>query len=232
MVNNSLLSTRINHFIMKKFILFFALFLVFSGSLTAQTTGKAGVQQKQRSGFGVKGGYNIARYTGSSPSFRPDTKNGFMAAAFYSPQSRALIGYRSELVFSRQGFGFDDAGKASSITSDYLYLPQFTTINITRFVQLQAGGQIGYLLRSSKQTAEETSGDITSLANRIDYGAAFGLELYPFKGLILGGRYNMSFGDTYKPAQLAPGIPSPLPFNPSDVKGKNAVINFFVGYRF
>jgi hypothetical protein len=185
--------------------------------------------------FGIKAGYNIAKITGSTPNYSPDTKNGFMVAAFYSPSTRSGFGYRSELVFSRQGFGFDEAGKMNSITSDYIYLPQFTTFGITKFVQLQVGGQIGYLLKSSKETtAEAKSQDITSFANRIDYGAAAGIEVYPFKGLILGGRYNFSLGDAYRqPATGNPiPIPNPLPFNPSDVKGKNAVINFFIGYHF
>jgi hypothetical protein len=185
--------------------------------------------------FGIKAGYNVAKVTGSTTSYSPDTKNGFMVAAFYSPATKSGFGYRSELVFSRQGFGFDEGGTKNSITSDYLYLPQFTTFGITKFVQLQVGGQIGYLLKSSKEKSSESkSQDITSFANRIDYGAAAGVEVYPFKGLILGGRYNFSFGDAYKqqPTGTTTPIPNPLPFNPSDVKGKNAVINFFVGYRF
>jgi hypothetical protein len=37
----------------------------------------------------------------------------------------------------------------------------------------------------------------------------------------------------YKRQQQAPtGIPYPLPFNPNEVKGKNAVINIFLGYKF
>ncbi|RYZ30533.1 MAG: PorT family protein [Chitinophagaceae bacterium] len=183
--------------------------------------------------FGIKAGYNVAKLTGSTPNYSPDTKNGFMVAAFFAPASRSGIGYRSELVFSRQGFGFDESGKKTSVVSDYLYLPQFTTIGITKFVQLQVGGQIGYLLKSSKQATASSDVDITSWANRLDYGAAFGAEIYPIKSLIIGGRYNMSFGSAYKVNAVSTSpIPNPLPFNPDDVKSKNAVINFYVGFRF
>jgi hypothetical protein len=77
--------------------------------------------------------------------------------------------------------------------------------------------------------------------NRIDYGAAVGIEVYPFKGLLVGGRYNISMGSLYKQYQnmatpsttpVPMPVPFPLPVNPSDFKGKNAVIQFFVGYRF
>ena len=182
--------------------------------------------------FGIKAGYNVAKFTGSTPGYSPDTKNGFMVAAFYAPASKSGIGYRSEVVFSRQGFGFGENGKTTSVTSDYIYLPQFTTFGITKYVQVQAGGQIGYLLKSSKQNSTESkSQDISSFANRIDYGAAAGVEVYPFKGVIIGGRYNYSFGNTYKQTSSTT-VPFPLPFNPADVKGKNAVINLFIGYRF
>jgi hypothetical protein len=185
--------------------------------------------------FGIKGGYNIAKITGSSTNFSPDAKNGFTVAAFYSPSAKPGLGYRTELVFSRQGFEFTESGKTGAVTNDYVYMPHFTTFGIGRFFQVQVGGQIGYLLKSSKQApSEEKSQDITSFASRLDYGAAAGVELYPVKHLILGARYNVSFGNAYKQTSANNNMPSPfpLPFNPADVKGRNAVINIFAGIRF
>ena len=221
-------------------ILFTAIALLMTFFSNAQTTASTEDFKKElknlsdmKSMFGIKAGYNVARLTGSTPEYRPDSKNGFMVAVCYSPTPRKGFGYRSEIVFSRQGFGFDETGKQTSVVSDYLYMPQFTTFNITKFAQLQVGGQIGYLLKSSKEQSEAPSEDITSWANRLDYGAAFGVEIYPVKNLIIGGRYNMSMGKAYKQLSTTPSpIPNPLPFNPSDVKSKNAVINFFVGIRF
>jgi len=229
-------------FTIKPFLLFVVAAMI-SGIVSAQTMMPTEDLQKELKEmkkttpkFGVKVGYNIAKLTGSTPDYSIDTKNGFMVSTFYSPGARlgTGIGYRTELVFSRQGFGFDDDGKKTSVVSDYIYMPHFTTIGITKFVQLQVGGQIGYLLKSSKQDSQTDSKDITSWANRLDYGAAFGAEIYPIKNLILGGRYNLSFGSAYKQMNTASPlpIPNPLPFNPDDVKSKNAVINFFVGFRF
>lgn len=230
---------------MKQTIFFSFLLSVASLAAKAQTTvpdnqnrdwqkgSKAATDVKPK--FGLKAGYNVARITGSATNYKPDAKNGFMVAAFYAPASHGGLGYRGEIVFSRQGFGFDESGKKSSITSDYVYLPQFTTFGITRFVQLQVGGQVGYLLKSSKaSSADSKSQDISSFANRLDYGAAFGAEVYPVKSLIIGGRYNMSFGNAYKQqsASATMPLPNPLPFNPSDVKGKNAVLNFYIGFQF
>ena len=186
--------------------------------------------------FGFKAGYNVAMLNGSSSTnFSPNAKNGFTAAAFFSPGARPGLGYRTEIVFSRQGFEFTANGKTSGVTNDYVYMPHFTTFGVGRFLQFQLGGQLGYLLKSSKATPESKSQDITSFSSRLDYGAAGGVEVYPIKHLILGGRYNISFGNAYKrmteQSSTTPS-PFPLPFNPDEVKGKNAVINFFVGFRF
>lgn len=192
--------------------------------------------QDMKPKFGIKAGYNVAKLAGSAANFSPDAKNGFTVAAFYSPGAKPGLGYRTEIVFSRQGFEFSESGKNIGVTNDYVYMPHFTTFGVGRFLQFQVGGQLGYLLKSSKETTTESkSQDITSFANRLDYGAAAGVEIYPVKHLILGGRYNISFGNAYKrmteQATTTPS-PFPLPFNPDEVKGKNAVINFFVGIRF
>ena len=214
-------------------------------SATAQTTPdlpNADLQKQMKEmedmkpKFGIKAGYNMAKLTGSDVNFSPDMKNGFMVAASFSPGARSGLGYRTELVFSRQGFGFDENGGQTTVTSDYLYLPQFTTFGIGKLVQLHLGAQLGYLLKSSKESSTGgSSEDITSFANRFDYGAAGGVEVFPIKRLILGGRYNISFGNAYeRMTNGSTGTPSPfpLPFNPDEVKGKNAVINFYVGFRF
>lgn len=224
---------------MRKAILMASL-LAASAALAQSTSALDEGTQKQlqalKPKFGIKAGYNVAKLNGSAANFSPDAENGFTVAAFYSPGAKPGLGYRTEIVFSRQGFEFSESGKTSGVTNDYIYMPHFTTFGIGRFLQFQLGGQLGYLLKSSKASGFETgSKDITSFANRLDYGAAAGAEIYPLKHLIVGGRYNLSFGNAYKRmTEQAPQTPSPfpLPFNPDEVKGKNAVINFFVGFRF
>lgn len=195
---------------------------------------------EMRPKFGLKAGYNIAKVKGSTPSYSPDNENGFMVGAFFSPTTKTGVGYRSEVVFSRQGFAFDESGKMQEVTQDYVYMPNFTTFTIAGKVQLQAGAQIGYLLNAKKTSSEGTESDVMEYMNRLDYGFAGGVEVYPFKGLLVGARYNVSMGNLYKqyenggtgttPSPLP--VPYPFPFTPNDIKGKNAVVQFFAGYRF
>lgn len=190
---------------------------------------------KNRSMLGLKGGYNIAKVTGTATNYAPENENGFMVGAFFSPPSRGL-GYRTELVFSRQGFSFDENGKMQEVTQDYIYMPNFTTFTIARKVQLQAGAQVGYLLNAEKKSSSGTQSDIKEYMNRLDYGFAGGVEVYPFKGLLVGARYNVSMGSVYKQYEQGGTNPVPVgypfPFTPNDIKGKNAVVQFFAGYRF
>jgi len=188
-------------------------------------------QKNSETKAGIKAGWNFNKLAGQSADVNFHSKSGFMVAGFFAPPAKG-VGYRSELVFSRQGFSYDNNGSRQDIQTDYIYLPQFTTYSIGKFFQLQLGGQIGYLLKSSVMPQESSSEkkDVTQYMNRLDMGAAAGFELYPVKHLIIGARYNISFGNIYEqdPSSMA----SPFPFIPSDIKGRNAVMQFFAGVRF
>ncbi|HEX2533423.1 MAG TPA: porin family protein [Chitinophagaceae bacterium] len=189
----------------------------------------AGAQSGGR--LGVKAGYNWSYVTGDAQGFKPDNKSGFMVSAFMAPRSKGGMGYRTEIVFSRQGYSFDNGGRNTEVLNDYIYLPQMATFGIGRFVQLQAGGQIGVLINSQlKKEAKDSS--IMSLMNRIDYGFAAGVELQPVKRLLIGARYNLGLGKLYKRYEQQATNPYPLPFNPETTNLKNGVVQLFVGLHF
>ena len=189
-------------------------------------------EAKSKTQLGIKAGYNWSYLTGSEDGFKPGNQTGFMAAIFLSPtRKKTGLGYRTEIVFSRQGYSFDNGGKNTDVLNDYIYMPQLTTFNIGKVVQLQAGGQIGYLVKSRAKSQQKDT-TITGLMNRFDYGFVGGLEIYPFKGIIVGGRYNLGLGKLYKRYETAATNPYPLPFNPETTDYKNGLFQFFVGYRF
>jgi hypothetical protein len=179
--------------------------------------------------FGIKAGYNWSYITGSAEGFNPDNNNGFMIGAFFSPASKGF-GYRTEVVFSRQGYSFDNGGHNTDVMNDYIYLPQLTTYTIGKVFQIQAGAQIGYLLNSKASSASKDS-TVTDIMNRFDYGFVGGVEVYPFMGLLVGARYNLGLGKLFKEDYTSPN-PYPLPFDPSKTNFKNGLVQLFVGYRF
>jgi hypothetical protein len=213
--------------------LFFTLLAgVVTTAAFSQLPGSNKAEDVNKKRFGVKAGYNWSYVTGSTAGFNPGNRSGFMVSAFYAPAARTGRGFRSEIVFSRQGYSFDDGGQNTDVLNDYLYLPQLLTFSIGRFFQLQAGAQIGVLLNSKLSGAKDST--ITDLMNRIDYGFAAGVELNPVGGLLVGGRYNLGLGKLYKQYEMSSTNPNPfpLPFNPQTTNLKNAVVQFFVGYRF
>jgi len=215
-------------------------FLTQKTSAQTMMTGKTG---SSKSGFGFRVGLNYAKVSGGSDSIQYRYKPGLMVAVFLAPASTGLISYRSELLYSKQGFDYTDpSGKTGSVSNDYLMLPQMIALNITRFVQLQAGAFAGYLLhtKDSNQPKESSSTDPSQVAldlmNRFDYGAAAGIEIHPFKGLIVNARYNMGFAKLYKEQSDVAQTDPTSSFNPlakfKNIDTKNAVIQLSVGYRF
>src|SRR5690349_12897339 len=178
---------------------------------TAAMSASAQTSKDSKSKIGIKAGYNFSNVVGSGSSFNPQHSNGYMVSAFFGGSNKNGLGYRSELVYSKQGYSFDDGGKNTDVMNDYLYMPHLMTYTIGKVVQIQAGAQIGVLLNAKKTSGSKDS-SITDLMNRFDYGFAGGVEVYPFKGLIIGTRYNLGLGKMYKKYQPTSTTPYPLPF--------------------
>jgi len=184
-------------------------------------------------GLGLKAGLNFSNVTNAS-SINSSSQTGFHVGAFLAPASKAILGYRTELIYSRQGYNYATNSTSGSVNLDYILLPQMLVINITKFVQLQVGMQVAFLLNAKADSSGSSFsgnpyGKLLDYYNKFDYGAAGGIEVHPFKGLLIGARYNISFGDLYKtPASNASVQPSFIP----DVNVKNNVLQIFTGYRF
>jgi hypothetical protein len=183
--------------------------------------------------IGLKGGINFANITKVS-SINNSTNTGFTAGLFIAPKPRGLFGFQSEIDFSRQGYNFDTNTNSGNVNLDYLLLPQLSTINLTRFVQIQIGPQVAFLINAKASDNKTSSGssysNMLSYYNRFDYGLAGGIEIHPFKGLLVGGRYSLSLGNMYKNLETAP--PGTVPSFIPSVNVKNNVLNIYVGYHF
>ena len=179
-------------------------------------------------GIGIKAGLNYANISNAS-SINGKSQTGFHAGLFIGSFNKSIIGSRTELLYSQQGYRFSSDSTSGSNRLDYIVLAQFLAINITRFVQVQIGGQMAYLLHakadSSQSTGNASADRILSLYNRLDYGIGGGIEIHPVGGLLIGARYMISLADLYK--QPADGS-----YGSGSVNFKNNVIQLFAGYRF
>lgn len=182
-------------------------------------------------GIGFKVGLNFANVTGAS-SINSGSRSGFVAGVILGSPSMGVLGFRSEFLFSRQGYDFGANATTGSVQLDYLLMPSMMVINIGGIVQIQAGGQIAYLLKGSvtgASTGDPATDKLLDLLNRFDYGFAGGVEATPFKGFLIGVRINLSLGNLYKdPSTFSGGTPS---FFPS-LNAKNNVVQLYTGYQF
>jgi hypothetical protein len=184
--------------------------------------------------IGIKAGLNFANVTNAS-DVNASSQTGFLVGLFLAPQSKGLISSRTELVYSRQGYSYASNTNTGNVNLDYILLPQLMGINITKFVQLQIGFQMAFLVNAkadSNSTSSTTNpyGKMMDYYNKFDYGFAGGVEVHPVMGLLIGARYNLSLGNLYKdPSSYPPGTPPD--FIPT-VDVKNNVLQLYAGWTF
>ena len=184
--------------------------------------------------FGIKGGLNFANVTKAS-SINNSSRTGFHAGLFLAPPTQGVMGFRTEFIFSRQGYDYKSNTNTGNVNLDYIMLPQLMCINITKFFQIQLGGQMAYLVSakadSSSATGSGGSGNkIMDLYNRFDFGYGGGIEIHPVSGLIIGARFNVSLGDLYK--DMSDAVPGTMPGFIPKVDVKNNVFQVSAGWRF
>ena len=186
--------------------------------------------------IGIKAGLNYANVTNAS-SINGSHSSGFMVAVFFAPASKGIISYNTEIGFSQQGYNYKTNSNTGNVSLNYIMMPHLIGINISKYFQLQLGGQTAYLINAKADSSSKNQSSSSNpyskqldYYNRFDYGAAAGFEIHPVLGLIIGARYNISFGDLYKNiSDTAPGeTPSFIP----KVDAKNNVVQVFAGWRF
>lgn len=184
--------------------------------------------------IGIKGGLNFANVTDAS-SINSSSRSGYSVAIFLAPASSGIISYNTEIGYSRQGYDYKTNTNTGNVTLSYIMMPHLIGINITRFFQLQLGAQTAFLINAkadSSKTASATNPyrPLLDYYNRFDYGAAAGFEIHPVSGLLIGARYNISFGNLYKDfTNPTPGTtPSFIP----KVDAKKNLVQLFAGWRF
>jgi hypothetical protein len=195
----------------------------------ADSTKKSKGSKSSGLGIGIKAGLNFANVTNAS-SINGHSQTGFHAGLFLGGSSKKIFTSRTELLFSQQGYSFSSGSTSGSQKLNYIMLAQLIAINITKFVQIQFGGQMGYLLNAKSDSTQSSTGNssvdkILSLYNRFDYGFAGGLEIHPIAGLLVGARYNISLANLYKQPVDGSSTTGSINF-------KNNVVQLFVGYRF
>ena len=180
--------------------------------------------------IGVKAGLNFSNVTNTS-SINHSSETGYNVGIFLAPKSKSILSSKTELILSKQGYNYSTSTQGGSADLLYIMLPTYMCINITRFFQIHIGAQMAYLI-NAKADSTTTSGstdpftDAMQYYNRFDYGLGGGVEVHPFKGLLIGARMNISLADLYSDA-LSGQIPSL-----ASVNVKQNLFQIYAGWHF
>ena len=184
--------------------------------------------------IGLKAGLNFANVTNAS-SINNSSRSGFHVGLFLAPPSKGVLGSRTELIFSRQGYNYKSSTNTGTVDLNYIMLPQYMSINITKYFSIQLGGQIGFLLNAKADSSNHTNGssspydDVMGYYNKFDYGYGGGIEIHPISGLLIGARINISLSELYDPSSYTSGSsPSFIP----EIDVKNNLFQVFAGWKF
>lgn len=184
--------------------------------------------------IGLKAGVNFANVRNAS-SINASSQSGFHVGLLLDA-GKGIMGSRTELIYSRQGYDYKNSTNTGSVNLDYIVLPQYMAINITKFVQIQLGGQMAFLINakvdSSNQmsTGNATADKVMSYYNKFDYGFGGGIEIHPVMGLLVGARINISMGNLYNTSGTS-STGAPPSFIPN-VDIKNNLFQVFAGWIF
>lgn len=172
--------------------------------------------------IGVKAGINFANVTNAS-GIKADTRTGYLVGGYITAKPKKILGFRSEIILSRQGYDYKTSTNTGNVNLDYLLLPQLITVNFTKLVQFHVGGQAAFLLNANVDSTGSGNGSLFEYFNRFDYGVVAGGEIYPLKGLFFGARINISLNDI----SVGGNRPNYIP----DVNAKNNVVQLYAGLR-
>ncbi|MCC2547342.1 PorT family protein [Hymenobacter sp. BT175] len=170
----------------------------------------------RNTGFGVKGGFNLADVYGDNADNYKDQGNvkTFHAGVYGQYGFNSRISMQTELLYSRQGFKGGSTYSPTTGTSttvnerrlDYLQLPVLVVFNVLDNVSLHAGPQVSLLTKvqedgKDRKIANENNNAGTPIYgysySSLDYGLSAGAEARVGPARV-GARYTAGFADIIK----------------------------------
>ena len=118
--------------------------------------------------IGIKAGLNFANVSKAS-SINSTSKTGFLVGLFLATPGKKIIGSKTELQFSRQGYDYKTSTNTGNVKLDYLLQTRLLCINITKFVQLQFGAQTAILISANADSTKTSNGSGRPYGNIMDF---------------------------------------------------------------
>ena len=193
--------------------------------------------QTEKVKLGVKAGLNLANLTFDENELNSSSKTGFTAGLMVEIPVAKNFSIQPELLYSQQGtkISFSDqdvtnSNYKSTIDLNYLNIPVMLKYYVLKGLSVQAGPQIGILLKANNEYNDNFLGydnhenlDLKKYSTGIDTSLNFGLG-YQYKDKFYTDlRYNISYSNVFKESDVNYVINNDM---------KNRVFQITVGYFF
>lgn len=193
--------------------------------------------QTQKVKLGVKAGLNVSSLAFDESELNSSNKTGFTAGLMVEIPLLKNFSFQPEVLYSQQGTknSFSDSDVTNSnykstIELNYLNIPVMLKYYVIKGLSLQAGPQIGILLKANNKYQDNFLGyenqesfDLKDYSAGIDTSVNFGLG-YQFKDKFYTDlRYNISYLNVFKDGDTNHFINSDM---------KNRVFQVTIGYFF
>ena len=161
----------------------------------------------QETHFGIKGGVNFSNITENNLISSPEIKTNIVGGLFASKKLNEKVGVQAELLYSRQGFNYDQ----KEFKIDYLNVPFVLKYFFLNGLHIQLGPQFGVLLNERRYI----NGIVYNIDN-YDISILGGIGYDLLNGLKVEARYSFGLNN----------------ISPSLYVMKNRVISLALGYSF
>lgn len=195
------------------------------------------IAQNQKVKVGLKAGLNLASLTFDENELNSSDKTGFTGGFMVEIPMTKNFALQPELLYNQQGgktsFSDPDVNNShykSTIRLNYLNIPVMLKYYLMQGVSVQAGPQIGILLKANNKYQDNFLGyenkesfNLKKYTTGIDTAVNFGLG-YQFKdNFYTDIRYNISYANVFKEGDSNHFIDNDM---------KNRVLQITIGYLF
>ncbi len=167
-----------------------------------------------RAGFKI--GLNYSNITGDLEDTDGRIRLHLGAAIEFPVSQRFYI--QAELLYSAQGYKFDDNGEDNKISLNYLALPIITKWYVIDKFSFETGPRLASLASSSQSIGEETDEFFNSFSD-FDFGWVFGAGYKMESGMFFQAHYNL-------------GLSNINDIDGVDISNNNSIVQLSVGYLF
>jgi outer membrane protein OmpA-like peptidoglycan-associated protein len=184
------------HAVMRKFVLLLtSVFLLISLPLLSQPT------DKQKVSLGIKTGVNVSRLNlnGKIPGvLNSDLRTGYVAGAFINfPVGKSPFSFQPEFLYSSMGGDLrNEFNEKQNLRFNYFSIPVLIKYQFTKKLTVFAGPQVDAIIYA-KENNIIGEFNITSSVEEFDASATGGMEWWPWKDIVLNGRYIHGFKKVY-----------------------------------